>query len=801
MKKLVVNKLMNSQNSALWASIFIGLLLFVIAGVRYTNFFSLPVIMNLVDDNAFLGIAAVGMTFVILSGGIDLSVGAMIGLTSIASALLVEKQGWHPGTAAISLVFFGALFGAFQGFLIARFSIAPFLASLAGLFCLRGLAFTLSLESIALTHPFYSTLSSMTIPMGIASLRLTAMLFIATVAVGFFVARWTRFGRSVYAIGGNAISAELMGLPVRRSTIFVYAISGFCAALAGVAYTLYTSSGNATAATGLELDVIAAVVIGGTLLTGGRGSILGTLVGVLILGTIQTIITFEATLSSWWTRIVIGLLLLFFVTFQKFLTMWADNRFRTPPTTPRTTTTRSSKSEALARTRVEKAVVGITAFFVFASASEVQAANSQAAAADTVIKAQVGRAVIEAAQPSPVLPTAPGCPTGFQRGEQLEKGLYIITGTHLRPGDRQTHSTDLADPTPPYITEKGEVEIYGSSKYFIRFKNWNDFANAGCFERVELDLRLPNGQPYSQLYSQPWDLRKYRVIEAGKKPYEILIGGSMSPTQGRSKVVWPDDNINRRIFFFRKDPKGHWVRDLNPIVGKPENSWIGHSYGGNLLQLGQEPHLIRLDRKNEIAFFFEKVTDDKGNSPYKTEIFAIRMRGLEGSIPSTLKLLFPVTNSSAPSFKRVGGGFLAEGPRPVEMTIQGKHFFIVPFSAGDFPTDFYTINYAWSTSLYGPYHPVMKADGSDLVDLGSDLKARFGLSWVGRPSIYRAPNGKFEMLFHGVRKSIVTDNDYTRWPGELWAFYRSIFKVNLDVSLNANGEPVIVPNTDRRLAP
>jgi simple sugar transport system permease protein len=150
-------------------------------------------------------------------------------------------------------------------------------------------------------------------------LPLPAVIFLVVLAAGIFIARQTPFGRHVYALGGNEPSARLMGLPIGRTKIGVYALSGFCSALAGVVYTIYTSSGNAIAATSLELDAIAAVVVGGTLLSGGVGNVAGTLVGVLIFGIIQTAITFQGTLSSWWTKIAVGVLLLAFILLQRLI--------------------------------------------------------------------------------------------------------------------------------------------------------------------------------------------------------------------------------------------------------------------------------------------------------------------------------------------------------------------------------------------------------------------------------------------------------------------------------------------------
>ena len=299
---------------------FIALLLFLAASLRYPNFLSLGVVVNLIDDNAFLGIAAVGMTFVILTGGIDLSVGSMIGFVSILSAILVERLHLHPALVFLIVIAIGSVFGALMGFLIAYFDIAPFLVTLAGMFFIRGLALTLSQESIPLKHPLFKWFLSLSISIGQTALPPTGLIFLLVVALGIYVATLTRFGRTIYAIGGNMLSAHLMGLKVKATLVRVYLLSGFLSAVAGFIYSVYTSSGNSTAAMGAELDVISAVVIGGTLLTGGRGNVFGTLVGVFILGLIQTIITFEGTLSSWWTRIAIGILLFLFVGLQQILT-------------------------------------------------------------------------------------------------------------------------------------------------------------------------------------------------------------------------------------------------------------------------------------------------------------------------------------------------------------------------------------------------------------------------------------------------------------------------------------------------
>ncbi|WP_372015196.1 galactofuranose ABC transporter, permease protein YjfF [Pseudoxanthomonas sp. 10H] len=289
-------------------------------GVLYDGFLRPQVFMNLLIDNAFLLIVAVGMTFVIASGGIDLSVGAVVAFSTVLLAWLVQVHGWHPLAAMPAVLALGAAFGALMGTLIERYRLQPFVVTLAGMFLARGAATLLSVESIGIDHAFHVALANLRIPLGGgASLSAGAVVALLVVAGGAVLAGRTRFGRSVYAIGGSEPSALLMGLPVASTRIAVYALSGFCSALAGVVYTFYMLSGYSLHATGLELDAIAAVVIGGTLLAGGSGYVLGTLFGVLVLGLIQTLIVFDGTLSSWWTKIAIGGLLLAFCLLQRLL--------------------------------------------------------------------------------------------------------------------------------------------------------------------------------------------------------------------------------------------------------------------------------------------------------------------------------------------------------------------------------------------------------------------------------------------------------------------------------------------------
>ncbi len=299
-------------------ALFVGM--FGVGGLRYEGFTDPQVLLSLLLDNSFLIVLAVGMTFVILTGGIDLSVGSVVALSTMIAAKTLEL-GWSPYLAMGTVLVVGTMLGTLMGVLVHYFDIQPFIATLAGMFLARGLTYLISVESIPITDDTFSEIAfaSITLPGGYYTTWIVVVA-LATVAIAAYVLARTRFGRTVYAIGGNQSSAMLMGLKVGAVKVGVYAISGFCAALGGLLFSLYTLSGYSLHAVGMELDAIAAVVIGGTLLTGGRGFVIGSFFGVLVLGTIQTFISFDGTLSSWWTRIAIGVLLLVFVVIQRLMT-------------------------------------------------------------------------------------------------------------------------------------------------------------------------------------------------------------------------------------------------------------------------------------------------------------------------------------------------------------------------------------------------------------------------------------------------------------------------------------------------
>ena len=301
------------------ATFVLFVLMFGAGSVRYDGFFSAQVLLNLLVDNAYLIVLAVGMTFVILTGGIDLSVGSVVALSGVLAAKLLSK-GWCPVPVMLLVLLVGLALGLAMGVVIHYLELQPFVVTLAGMFLARGLCYVISIESIPIHDPLFTAIAQGTVYLpGGTWVSPSVLVALLVVLVGSYVLHATRFGRTVYAVGGNQQSATLMGVAVGRTKVAVYAISGLCSAVSGLLFTFYSLSGYSLSAVGTELDAIAATVIGGTLLSGGVGLVVGSVLGVLVLGLIQTFISFEGTLSSWWTRIVIGALLLVFIVMQRFL--------------------------------------------------------------------------------------------------------------------------------------------------------------------------------------------------------------------------------------------------------------------------------------------------------------------------------------------------------------------------------------------------------------------------------------------------------------------------------------------------
>ena len=311
----------------------ITILLFVVmyaAGMIVFNdkgFAKPQMFLNLFISNAGLLVIAMGETIVMITAGIDISVGSVTALVCMVAANQMENHGASAYTALLMALVIGLLFGLVQGFLVSYLEIQPFIVSLAGLFFGRGMTSIISTDMISIKNATFMAWAKYKIymPFGSYSKRgkflpayiyptvIIALIIVAIIAV---VMKYTKFGREVYAVGGNAQSALMMGLNVKRIKFKAYVLEGLLAGCGGFLFCLNSCAGFVEQAKGLEMDAISASVIGGTLLSGGVGTPFGTIFGVLIKGTITSLITTQGTLSSWWVRIVLSALLCFFIVLQ-----------------------------------------------------------------------------------------------------------------------------------------------------------------------------------------------------------------------------------------------------------------------------------------------------------------------------------------------------------------------------------------------------------------------------------------------------------------------------------------------------
>jgi len=313
------------RHGSLLLTIVVFILVYFIGSLRYPVMQKPQVFFNLFINDSSLLLVSIGMTMVILSGGggIDLSVGGVIALVSTASAALL-RSGVSPYIVLPLMVILGVALGGLMGWIIQYLKVQPFIATLMGLFFARGMAYIISLTSVTITNEVYKTfaLTPIHIPfIAKAYIYPTTLVGPIMLLVAIYLSFFTRFGRTIYAMGNNEQSAMLMGLPVARTKVMVYAFSGLCSALAGIVFSMSLLAGYGQHASGMELDSIAAVVIGGTSLAGGVGNVIGTLFGVLIHGTIVSVLQFNGTLSSWWTRIGVGLLTLIAIGVQSIFSI------------------------------------------------------------------------------------------------------------------------------------------------------------------------------------------------------------------------------------------------------------------------------------------------------------------------------------------------------------------------------------------------------------------------------------------------------------------------------------------------
>jgi ribose transport system permease protein len=291
----------------------------VFAFARYERFLTEENLTNVLRQQSMLGLVALGMTFVILTGGIDLSVGSLVAVAGVVAASLAGRGVL---VALLAGIGFAAGLGLLNGLVIAKARIQPFIVTLAMMIAARGLALVYTGEktlSVPRGAEGFSELGRGRVDLGLFSIPYPVLILLAAYAVAWLVLNYTRFGRHTYALGDSEEAARLLGLNVNRVTVGVYTLSGAMAGLAGVLLASRLGTGQPVAAVGWELDAIAAVVVGGTLLTGGQGGIGSTLVGVLLLALIFNIFNLEGWISPWWQLVLRGVILLAVVVVQNRL--------------------------------------------------------------------------------------------------------------------------------------------------------------------------------------------------------------------------------------------------------------------------------------------------------------------------------------------------------------------------------------------------------------------------------------------------------------------------------------------------
>ncbi len=287
--------------------------------------------LDLFNNNAFLIVVSCGLTIVMIAGGIDISVGGITALVTMACVVyLDDKGGSVAGSMAIALAI-GLAFGLVQGFLVSYLEIQPFIISLAGMFFARGMTTIVSVAPRTAEHELFLALKDFRIVIpGIGSYGKTGNFIPARIEIGVIIAlavvflvfvllKWTRFGRNLYAIGGHSQSALMLGINVKRTRFFSYLLCGLLSGIGGYVYLLHTGAGNVSNATAAEMQAIASAIIGGTLLTGGVGNVVGTLFGVLSLKTISNIVIASGLREPYWQSITTGLMLCFFILLQSVI--------------------------------------------------------------------------------------------------------------------------------------------------------------------------------------------------------------------------------------------------------------------------------------------------------------------------------------------------------------------------------------------------------------------------------------------------------------------------------------------------
>jgi len=323
---------LSDTNLLLYITIGVFVAMYVSAIVFLGSGFLKPqTFFNLLNENAALIILSCGMSIVMISGGIDISVGTLTALVCMSCAVHLDHNGGNVFTAVLLALGIGLAFGVVQGFLVAYLEIQPFIVSLAGMFFAKGMTTIVNATQFNVEHEGFQALKATRIYVpGMGSVNKVGNYVPAYVEIGVIVAlvlvvalfallRWTKLGRSLYAVGGNSQSAVMLGINVKRTKFFSHLLCSLLAGIGGFVYFLHVGSGSPSHASGAEMNAIASSIIGGTMLTGGVGNIAGTFFGVLSLNTIKNIVSSLGLDEAWWTNITVAAMICLFLLIQSIV--------------------------------------------------------------------------------------------------------------------------------------------------------------------------------------------------------------------------------------------------------------------------------------------------------------------------------------------------------------------------------------------------------------------------------------------------------------------------------------------------
>ena len=323
---------MSDTNLLLLITIVVFVIMYLMAVAFLGSGFLKPQnFFNILNENASLIILSCGMSLVMITGGIDISVGQLTALVCMSSAVLLDKNGGNVATSMALALVIGLAFGLVQGTLVAYLEIQPFIVSLAGLFFAKGLTTIVNatqfnvenqefvkLKNTRIEIPFMGSVNKKGIYIP-AYIEIGVIVALLVVILLFVLLRWTRLGRNFYAVGGNAQSARLLGINVKRTRFYAHLLCSVLAAIGGYVYFMHVGSGSPSHADGAEMNAIASSIVGGTMLTGGVRNIIGTFFGVLSLSTIKNIVSSLGLDEAWWTNITVAFMLCLFLLIQSIV--------------------------------------------------------------------------------------------------------------------------------------------------------------------------------------------------------------------------------------------------------------------------------------------------------------------------------------------------------------------------------------------------------------------------------------------------------------------------------------------------